>query len=71
MTDHDILVFLLALASMLALARLFGELGRLAIGALVAQIEGQPARDLEVTTAPELVLRASTGAPPRTDREGR
>ena len=48
-----------------------GELGRLAVGALVAQIDGNPARDLEVTTAPQLVLRASTGAPPRPDREGR
>jgi LacI family transcriptional regulator len=46
-----------------------GELGRLAVGALVAQIDGNPARDLEVTTAPQLVLRASTGAPPRPDRE--
>ncbi len=29
MTDHDVLVFLLSLSAMLALARLFGELGRL------------------------------------------
>jgi DNA-binding LacI/PurR family transcriptional regulator len=48
-----------------------GELGRLAVGALVAQIDGNPARDLEVTTAPQLVLRASTGAPPRPDGEAR
>ena len=37
-----------------------GELGATAIGALAAQIDGEPARDLEVTTAPLLVLRAST-----------
>jgi LacI family transcriptional regulator len=41
-----------------------GELGAAAIGALSAQIDGEAARDLEVTTPPELVLRASTAPPP-------
>jgi LacI family transcriptional regulator len=41
-----------------------GELGHAAIGALAAQINGEAPRDLEVMTAPELVLRASTAAPP-------
>jgi DNA-binding LacI/PurR family transcriptional regulator len=41
-----------------------GELGRVAIGALAAQIEGEPPRDLEVMTPPALVLRASTAPPP-------
>lgn len=41
-----------------------GELGAAAIGALAAQIDGDAARDLEVMTAPELVLRASTAPPP-------
>lgn len=41
-----------------------GELGRAAISALAAQIDGERPRDLEVTTAPELVLRASTAPPP-------
>ncbi|HEY4829871.1 MAG TPA: substrate-binding domain-containing protein, partial [Solirubrobacteraceae bacterium] len=40
-----------------------GELGRAAIGALAAQIDGEPPHDLEVMTAPELVLRASTAPP--------
>ena len=40
-----------------------GELGAMAIGALAAQIDGEPPHDLEVTTAPELVLRASTAPP--------
>jgi DNA-binding LacI/PurR family transcriptional regulator len=41
-----------------------GELGAAAIVALAAQIDGQGARDVEVTTPPELVLRASTAPPP-------
>lgn len=41
-----------------------GELGAAAIGALAAQIDGEPAKDLEVMTPPELVLRASTSPPP-------
>ncbi len=41
-----------------------GELGAAAIGALAAQIDGEPPRDLELTTAPELVIRASTAVPP-------
>jgi DNA-binding LacI/PurR family transcriptional regulator len=41
-----------------------GELGAAAIGSLAAQIDGDAPRDLEVTTAPELVLRASTAPPP-------
>lgn len=40
-----------------------GELGRAAIGALAAQINGEAPRDLEITTAPELVLRSSTAPP--------
>lgn len=40
-----------------------GELGRAAIGALAAQIGGERPQDLEVTTAPELVVRASTAPP--------
>jgi LacI family transcriptional regulator len=39
------------------------ELGAAAISALAAQIDGEPPRDLEVMTAPELVLRASTAPP--------
>jgi LacI family transcriptional regulator len=37
------------------------ELGRLAVGALVAQLSGAPARNVLVPTEPELVLRESTG----------
>jgi LacI family transcriptional regulator len=40
------------------------ELGAAAIGALAAQIDGDAPRDLEVTTPPALVLRASTAPPP-------
>jgi LacI family transcriptional regulator, galactose operon repressor len=40
-----------------------GELGRAAIAALAAQIDGERPHDFEVTTAPELVLRASTAPP--------
>jgi DNA-binding LacI/PurR family transcriptional regulator len=40
------------------------ELGAAAIGALAAQIDGEAPRDLEVTTLPELVVRASTAPPP-------
>lgn len=42
-----------------------GELGAASISALADQIDGQPARDVEVTTAPELVLRSSTSPPER------
>jgi DNA-binding LacI/PurR family transcriptional regulator len=41
-----------------------GELGRTAIAELAAQIEGRAPRDLEVMTAPELIERSSTAAPP-------
>jgi DNA-binding LacI/PurR family transcriptional regulator len=37
-----------------------GELGAAAIDALAAQIDGEAPRDVEVTTPPQLVLRAST-----------
>ncbi len=40
------------------------ELGAAAIEELARQIDGEAARDREVMTAPELVVRASTGAPP-------
>ena len=40
------------------------ELGATAIDELARQIDGEPARDHEVTTAPLLVVRASTAAPP-------
>jgi LacI family transcriptional regulator len=42
-----------------------GELGAAAINALAAQINGEPPRDLEVMTPPELVLRDSTTGPPQ------
>ena len=42
-----------------------GELGAAAIGALAAQINGDPAEDLEVMTPPRLVVRSSTGPPPQ------
>ena len=41
-----------------------GELGATAIDELARQIDGEPVRDREVTTAPLLVVRASTAAPP-------
>jgi DNA-binding LacI/PurR family transcriptional regulator len=40
-----------------------GELGAVAIVALAGQINGEAIRDIEVMTAPELVVRASTAAP--------
>ncbi len=47
------------------------ELGAAAVGALVEQIEGAAPADLEVDTAPELVVRASTDAPAATIGEER
>jgi DNA-binding LacI/PurR family transcriptional regulator len=41
------------------------ELGACAVDALVEQIGGEPPRDIEIPTAPELVLRSSTGRVPR------
>ncbi len=40
------------------------ELGGAAIDELARQIDGEPPRDHEVTTSPELVVRASSGEPP-------
>jgi DNA-binding LacI/PurR family transcriptional regulator len=42
-----------------------GELGAAAIDELARQIDGEPARDHEVTTEPLLVVRESTAAPPQ------
>jgi DNA-binding LacI/PurR family transcriptional regulator len=39
------------------------ELGATAVAALIAQLHGEPACDVVVGTAPQLVLRASTGPP--------
>jgi DNA-binding LacI/PurR family transcriptional regulator len=39
------------------------ELGAVAIDTLLEQLEGAPPRDVTVETAPELVIRASTGPP--------
>jgi DNA-binding LacI/PurR family transcriptional regulator len=41
----------------------FAELGRRCLKLLLGRIEGEPAR--QVAVAPELVVRASTGTPPR------
>jgi LacI family transcriptional regulator len=41
------------------------ELGETAVAALATQIDGSAPRDVEVATAPELVLRASTASPSR------
>jgi LacI family transcriptional regulator len=41
------------------------ELGSTAVDVLLEQVEGGPARDVEVRTAPELVRRGSTGPAPR------
>jgi DNA-binding LacI/PurR family transcriptional regulator len=40
------------------------ELGATAVDALIAQLRGEPARDVVVDTPPELVVRASTAPPP-------
>lgn len=40
------------------------ELGAIAVDALIAQLRGEPARDVVVDTPPELVVRASTAPPP-------
>ena len=40
------------------------ELGRVAVDALIDQVEGSQPHDITVETAPELVVREST-APPR------
>jgi DNA-binding LacI/PurR family transcriptional regulator len=47
------------------------ELGGAAVGALVEQVEGGAPTDLEVDTAPALVVRASTDAPATTRRQTR
>ena len=39
------------------------ELGATAVAALIAQLHGEPAVDVVVGTAPQLVMRASTGPP--------
>jgi LacI family transcriptional regulator len=39
------------------------ELGEIAVDALIAQLRGEPPRDVVVDTPPQLVMRASTGRP--------
>ena len=39
------------------------ELGRVAVDALIDQVEGADPRDIVVDTAPELVVRGSTAPP--------
>ena len=39
------------------------ELGRVAVDALIDQVEGAPPRDIVVETPPELVVRGSTAPP--------
>jgi DNA-binding LacI/PurR family transcriptional regulator len=39
------------------------ELGRVAVDALIDQVEGDSPRDITVHTPPELIVRGSTGAP--------
>lgn len=39
------------------------ELGEIAVDALIAQLRGDPPRDVVVDTPPQLVMRASTGRP--------
>jgi DNA-binding LacI/PurR family transcriptional regulator len=47
-----------------ALRRDHAELGTAAVDALLEQMAGSPARDVELTSAPTLIERASTGPPP-------
>ena len=46
-----------------AFVRPHEELGAAAVDALLMQLEGTPPRDVELETAPELVVRRSTGRP--------
>jgi LacI family transcriptional regulator len=39
------------------------EMGATAVDAMLARIDGRPAKDVTVPTAPELIVRRSTGAP--------
>jgi DNA-binding LacI/PurR family transcriptional regulator len=41
-----------------------GELGATAIDELLRQLGGEGARDVEIATEPELVVRRSTARPP-------
>ena len=51
--------------SLTAIRMPLAELGRVAVDALIDQVEGAVPRDITVQTAPELVVRGST-APPGT-----
>ena len=44
------------------------ELGARAVDVLIEQLDGGPARDVEIETPPELVIRASTAEPPAADQ---
>ena len=48
-----------------ALRRDHAELGAAAVDALLEQMAGAPAHDVELASAPALIERASTGPPPR------
>lgn len=53
-----------------AFRRDHGELGTAAVDALLRQLAGSPAEDVELSSPPTLIHRASTAPPPPARREG-